>query len=141
MTKTAEPEPVPPQQAGTDKTSTAIVTKAAVDNTITSPDLTKQIGDLQTQLDKSRSDMAELTSRVEEMASAPDPRYAPFKGIVSGYPPARTPQAEPASAVQKAASTAQGTLLNDLNITWRTDPDPAARENAYKAITKLLGLP
>ena len=142
VTKTAEPEPVPPPQAGTDKTST-VVTKAAVDGAITSPDLTKalaQIGDLRAQLDKSRSDHAELASRVEEMAAAPDPRYAPFKGIVSGYPPARTP-AEPASAVQKAASTAQGTLLNDLTNTWRTDPDPATRENAYKAIQRMLGLP
>jgi len=138
VTKTAEPEPVPPPQAGTDKTST--VNKAAVGNTITSPDLTKQIGDLHVQLEKSRRDYNELRAQVEEMARMPDPRDPPFKGLMSGYPPARA-QAEPASAVQKAASTAQGTLLNDLTQTWRTDPDPATRENAYKAIQRLLGLP
>jgi len=138
VTKTAEPEPVPPPQAGTDKTST--VNKAAVGNTITSPDLTKQIGDLHAQLEKSRRDYDELRAQVEEMARMPDPRDPPFKGLMSGYPPARA-QAEPASAVQKAASTAQGTLLNDLTQTWRTDPDPATRENAYKAIQRLLGLP
>ena len=145
--KAAEPAPVPEVEpdvtkAETDeieKDETSAVTKAAVENTITGPDLTKQIGDLQDQLDKSRRDMTELQAQVEEMAAAPDPRYAPFKGVMSGYPPAR--QAEPASAVQKAADTAQSTLLDDLNKTWRYDPDPAARENAYAAIRKILGLP
>jgi Double zinc ribbon len=138
VTKTAEPEPVPPPQAATDKTST--VNKAAVDSTITAPDLTKQIGDLRAELAKSRRDYDDLRNQVEEMARMPDPRDPPFKGLMSGYPPARA-QAEPASAVQKAASAAQGTLLNDLTQTWRTDPDPATRENAYKAIQRLLGLP
>ena len=118
----------------------AIIKAAVVDDTIPSPELTKQIGDLQNQLDKSRRDYEQLAARVEEMATAPDPRQAPFKGVMAGYPPARTPAA-PASAIQKAADTAQGTLLTDLQTTWLSDPDPATRENAYRAIRHMLDLP
>jgi len=135
VTKNAEP--AKPKKIK--KVKASAVTKAAVEGAITGPDLTKQIGDLQAELAKSRRDYDELRTQVEEMAAAPDPRYAPFKGVMSGYPPAR--QAEPASAVQKAANAAQSTLLDDLNKTWRYDPDPAARENAYAAIRKILGLP
>ena len=136
VTKTAEPEPVPPPQAGTDKTST-VVTKAAVDGTITSPDLVKalaQIGDLRAQLDKSRSDHAELASRVEEMAAAPDPRYAPFKGIVSGYPPARTP-AEPAQRRPKSSIHSTG------DAAQRPHPDVAHRPGPGNPRKRLQGDP
>ena len=134
------PEPAPDQ-------APSVVKAALGDTGSMAPDLVKafgeqdrQFGELRELLEKSRRDTQELQARIEEMSAMPDPRQAPFKGVMAGYPPART-QAEPVSAVTKAANTAQSTLLHDLRTTWLTDPDPAARENAYQAITRMLGVP
>ena len=54
---------------------------------ITGKRAASQISDLQAQVEKSRRDTADLQAQIEDMAAAPDPCYARFKGIVSGYPP------------------------------------------------------
>jgi hypothetical protein len=45
------------------------------------------------------------------------------------------------TAVEKAASNVQATLLRDLQYQARNDPDPGKREVAWQALTEMLHMP
>ena len=80
---------------------------------------------------------------IDQMASAPDPRYAPFKAVAAGgvLPKAMQPAPAPQQGVvEKAASNVQETLLRDLQYQARNDPDPGKREVAWQELTRLLNV-
>jgi hypothetical protein len=89
--------------------------------------------------------LAEQGDLIDQMASAPDPRYAPFKAVAAGGVLPKAMQAETAAAqqtaVEKAASNVQATLLRDLQYQARNDPDPGKREVAWQALTEMLHMP
>ena len=82
---------------------------------------------------------------IDQMASAPDPRYAPFKAVAAGGVLPKAMQAAPAvpqqTAVEKAASAVQETLLRDLQYQARNDPDSGKRETAWAMLTQMMGVP
>jgi hypothetical protein len=81
---------------------------------------------------------------IDQMASAPDPRYAPFKAVGAGGVRPKAMQPSPAvperSAVEKAASNVQESLIRDLQHQARNDPDPGKREVAWQELTRLLNV-
>jgi hypothetical protein len=87
--------------------------------------------------------VAEQGALIDQMAAAPDPRYAPFKAVAAGgiLPKAAGAQAPERTAVEKAAGRVQETLLADLQHQARNDPDPAKRETAWNALSSLLAIP
>ncbi len=81
---------------------------------------------------------------IDQMAAAPDPRYAPFKAVASGgiLPKSAGSGVEPPqSPIEKASHLVQNSMLSDLQHQARNDPDPAKRELAWTMITSLLKLP
>jgi hypothetical protein len=81
---------------------------------------------------------------IDQMAAAPDPRYAPFKAVAAGGVLPKAMQAAPEvpqqTAVQKAASNVQASLIAELQDQARNNPDPGKREVAWAELTRLLNV-
>jgi hypothetical protein len=101
----------------------------------------KAMAPLAAGLAETRKALKDQGDLIDQMASAPDPRYAPFKAVAAGgvLPKALAAPPQPVqSAVEKAASGVQDTLLRDLQYQARNDPDPGKREVAWTALTQML---
>jgi len=74
---------------------------------------------------------------LDKIASQPDTSQAPLRGVaLTKSSPA---PAGPVSAA-RSAEQAQSAQLQMLHHEWRTNPDPAQREAAYRAMTTQLGI-
>jgi hypothetical protein len=105
----------------------------------------KMLAPVVADLAEARKALKDQGDLIDQMASAPDPRYAPFKAVAAGGVLPKAMQAEPAApqqtAVEKAAGNVQATLLRDLQYQARNDPDPGKREVAWQALTEMLHMP
>ena len=78
---------------------------------------------------------------IDEMGSAPDPRYAPFKAVaLGGVLPKAAGAGEDGDSVAKAADGARGLVLAELQSQIRGSGDPNVREAAWRAYNKMLKL-
>lgn len=104
----------------------------------------KLIRKQQKQLKKQQEKLAtlpDIAKTVNSMAGMPDPNVTVFKGV-SASPFFQTP-ARPGSvqAVADVAERTQAMMLSELEMQFRTSPDPAQREAAWRMITKMRGVP
>lgn len=101
-------------------------------------------GELQTvtkALAEERQRTEELKAAVDALGDLPDPSTAPFKGVAqplvstksSGLP-------EGARTVAETAERSQLAVMRELDLQFRTSPDPAQREAAWSALNKMRGL-
>lgn len=82
-----------------------------------------------------------LTKQIDTIAGQPDMTMAAWKG---GVAPTAFKNVQPGSPAGNSAGDAartQNMMLQELEKQFRASPDPAQREAAWKAITKMRGIP
>jgi hypothetical protein len=104
--------------------------------------VTEAIAPLAAQIKAQAERLAEQGDLIDQMAAAPDPRYAPFKGVGAGgvLPKAAAPVVEK-TVVEQQSAMVQAGLLAEFQRQAREDPDPAKRETAWKVLAGMLSLP
>lgn len=144
--------PVPvPQLAGKSEGATEVVEgkpvkknkkvkvgKAAGMVADANPELLKMMSDLADQVGTLTKANKKLQRTVDALADLPDPSTAPFKGLAHKSVGMSAP-----AAARTVADTAEQTrmmMLRELESQFRTTPDPAEREAAWKALVKMRGL-
>lgn len=99
------------------------------------------IAELQKQLNEATKMLKKQAKVIDELASQPDTSNLPFRGAVSQY---NSQLSEPLGGVQKMAAVQDRTqlaVMAQLEEQFRTSPDPAQREAAWSALTKMRGIP
>lgn len=102
------------------------------------PELLKMMSDLAAQVGTLTKANKKLQKTVDALADLPDPSTAPFKGLAHKSMSMAAP-----AAARTVADTAEQTrmmMLRELEMQFRSTPDPAEREAAWKALTKMRGL-
>jgi fumarylacetoacetate (FAA) hydrolase family protein len=119
-----------------------VVTKAATAEIPTAPvvveipdELLKMVSGLAEQVTTLTKQNKKLQRAVDSLGSLPDPSEAPFKGLAQKM---ATPAA--VKSIASAAEQTQAMMMRELEEQFRTSPDPAQREAAWKAIVKMRGL-
>ena len=104
--------------------------------------VTEAIAPLAAQIKAQAEKLAEQGDLIDQMAAAPDPRYAPFKGVGAGgvLPKTAAPVVEK-TVVEQQSAMVQAGLLAEFQRQAREDPDPAKRETAWKVLAGMLSLP
>jgi hypothetical protein len=72
---------------------------------------------------------------LDSLAGLPDPNVAAFRGMA-------VKSARPAGmqTVPEIAERTQATLFRELEVQWRTNPDPVQREAAWRSLQKMRGM-
>jgi len=135
-----------PARTSTDKAAEAAVPAEAAPNPPLGADVIKTavaeaLAPLAAQLKAQQDTLREQGELIDQMAAAPDPRYAPFKAVAAGGVLPKAAAAAPAeSPVEKARNAAQTGLLAEMQHQARYDPDPGTREAAWATIKEMLSL-
>jgi hypothetical protein len=74
---------------------------------------------------------------IEKMADMPDPSVAAFRGMA--YKSAAGGRPAGVQTVAEIAERSQAAMLREMEVTWRTSPDPREREAAWRSINKMRG--
>ena len=99
------------------------------------PPLRKFFADRAASIRTALSRAASALAEAEDLANKADPGTQSWAGI------ALNPLRSPAGVVKQAevSDRVQGMMVRQLERTWRTSENPAEREAAYAALTKMQG--
>lgn len=81
-----------------------------------------------------------LSSRLDALENLPDPSVAPYRGVAQNPAKMASARSVNAHSVAEIAERSQSMMFRELEAQWRTSPDPAVREAAWRSIQKLRGL-
>jgi hypothetical protein len=103
-------------------------------------ELTNQLAEANTRMKRQDKEIKRLNKAVGDLASMPDPRTAPFRGLAQpGALKSYGAQAASPSPAEIAART-QLSLMAELENDFRTSHDPSAREAAWNQLCKMRGI-
>jgi hypothetical protein len=90
-------------------------------------------------LTKQAKQLKEIRKTADAIADQPDPNVTAYRGVaLAGLPKTSSPAGMP--TVAQRAEHAQASVFNAMVETWRSDPDPGRREEAYQVLKSMTGL-
>ena len=99
-----------------------------------------KLGEITTELQTTREHAAELQKSVDALGDLPDPATAPFKGVAQPHSNKNMGLPAGAATVAETVERTQLMMMRELEVQFRSSPDPAQREAAWASLVKMRGL-
>lgn len=121
------------------------ITKAATGPSAAELQLVEKVAELAEHVRQQNKVLKKQAKLIDSMAASPDPSVQAYRGGILTPPPAMTVKnasvtAAPSPTMDEVAERTKSMMLRELETQFRTAPDPALREAAWRSILQLRGV-